>query len=448
MKGTIVTTSEKQGVLRTGSAALSFAPDAGAENRVLNLYPEVQYQAFEGLGGAVTDAAGYVYSKLTPAQRAEMVQRYFGGDGLRYRFVRVPIDSCDFSLGHYEAMGEATDAALASFSMERNGQYIFPLLEDIQAALGHPLPVMVSPWSPPAFMKSNKERNHGGTLLPEYYDLWARYICRFIQELRGRGYDVRALSVQNEPKAVQTWDSCVYTAAQERDFLARALYPALVAEGLDGLDIYVWDHNKERLYDRALALIDEETGSMIAGLALHWYSGDHFEALRLVRERFPDKKLLLSEACIEYNKYDPSDTLGSAFHYAHDLIGNLANGLNAFCDWNLLLDHQGGPNHVENYCEAPMMYDEQRGALRQNPSVQFLWHFGQFLAPGARRVAHTSYTPRIEAVAFRNPDGRLCLVASNPTTGDEEALLRLEGQVADILLPGRSLSTVVIEPEV
>lgn len=38
-----------------------------------------------------------------------------------------------------------------------------------------------------------------------------------------------------------------------------ALYPALKKHGLDKIEIYIWDHNKERLYERAVETIDSET---------------------------------------------------------------------------------------------------------------------------------------------------------------------------------------------
>ena len=112
------------------------------------------------------------------------------------------------------------------------------------------------------------------------------------------GYEVERISLQNEPKAVQTWDSCVYSAQQEKVFLKDYLIPELKSHGLEHIEVFIWDHNKERVFDRALELIDEETDSMIAGIAFHWYSGDHFEALDLFHEKYPEKKMILSESCL------------------------------------------------------------------------------------------------------------------------------------------------------
>ena len=143
---------------------------------------------------------------------------------------------------------------------------------------GKKLPVMLSPWSPPAFMKTNGSRNGGGKLRLEYADLWARYICKYIHEYRRRGVQVTRLSIQNEPNAAQTWDSCLYSAQEERDFLIKHLHPTLVENGLGDLEVFVWDHNKERMFERTAQCITTETDRMVAGVAFHWYSGDHFDA--------------------------------------------------------------------------------------------------------------------------------------------------------------------------
>ena len=169
---------------------LPFEPDQGEENQLLNLYPQVKYQSFEGFGGALTESAGYIYSLMNETNQEEMLSQYFSKDKMKYRIVRIPIDSCDFSLGHYEAVSQAQDINFDTFQLDRVEQYIFPLLEAAQKQYGDALEIMLSPWSPPAFMKSNGERNHGGKLKTEYYLAWAEYICRYIYEFRQRGYKV------------------------------------------------------------------------------------------------------------------------------------------------------------------------------------------------------------------------------------------------------------------
>ena len=232
-------------------------PDNGEENYLLNLYPSVTYQVFEGFGGALTESAGYVYQQMDEGQREELLREYFGEGNMNYRMVRIPIDSCDFSLGHYEAVEREGDRTFESFQLERVERYIFPLLRDAEKIYGGELEIMLTPWSPPACMKTNGDRNNGGELKPEYRKIWADYICRYIAEYRKRGCKVRRISLQNEPKAVQTWDSCTFTGAQEKEFLRDYLWPALQESGLSDLEIFIWDHNKERAFERACEIIDE-----------------------------------------------------------------------------------------------------------------------------------------------------------------------------------------------
>lgn len=435
----LVTTTDK----KCTEQILSFTPDDGRENQLINIYPQMIYQTFEGFGGAVTDSAGYMYSLLDDAQKQQLVNNYFGRDGMRYHLVRIPIDSCDFSLGHYEADSDPMDTAFEKFSFERVEKYILPLLDAAEAAYGDRLDIMLSPWSPPAAMKSNKERNNGGKLLPEYRAQWAQYICRYIVEYRARGYHVTKLTLQNEPKAVQTWDSCVYTAQEQKEFLRDYMWPALCEHGLADIEIYLWDHNKERVFEWAETIIDETTAHMVAGMAFHWYSGDHFEALRMIKERFPDKKLLLSEACIEFSKFAAEDGLANAQKYAHDMIGNLNEGMNTFLDWNLILDQEGGPNHVNNFCDAPYLYDIATQELKERDILSYLWHFTHFIEKGAVRIGVSRYTDELEVTAFAH-GGMITVVLLNRTDHSVPAYVRLDGQCAQLEIPAKSIATGVI----
>lgn len=445
MKLEFTTTTCENNIKKTETTKTVFADDNGRENELINLYPESKYQTMEGFGGAVTDSAGYVFSLMDESQKKQMLRKYFGKDGMKYNMVRIPIDSCDFSLAHYEADPDPDDDTFEHFSFERVEKYILPLLDAAEKEYGGKLDIMLSPWSPPASMKTNGERDHGGKLKPEYRKHWAEYICRYIEEYKRRGYRVTRLTMQNEPKAVQTWDSCIYTAEEEKEFLRDYMMPALRAHGLSDIEIYLWDHNKERVLEWAETIISGDTADMVAGMAFHWYSGDHFEALRMVRERFPDKKLLLSEACIEYSKYSAADYLGNAQKYAHDMTGNLNEGMSTFVDWNLILNEEGGPNHVGNFCDAPFLFDTKKHELREQNILDYIWHFSHFIEAGAVRIGASRYTDRLEVTAFEK-DGKISVVILNRTDDAIPAYIRLNNTCAKITAPARSISTGVVLP--
>lgn len=431
---------------------LSFLPDEGQENELINLYPQVQYQEMEGFGGAITDSAAYIYSLMEEEQKIEMLKQYFDTSNMKYRLVRIPIDSCDFSLEHYEADGEEIDnekidengERFRHFSFERVEKYILPMLDAAEKYYGGRLDIMLTPWSPPAYMKTNGQRNHGGKLKEKYRKRWAEYICRYIEEYKTRGYHVTKLTLQNEPKAVQTWDSCIYTAEEEKLFLRDYMWPTLLEHHLEDIEIYLWDHNKERAFEWAQQIIDEDTDKMIAGVAFHWYSGDHFEALRMIRENFPNKKLLLSEACIEYSKFKADDYLKNAQKYGHDMIGNLNEGMNTFLDWNLILDEKGGPNHVENYCDAPYLFDTKKRELAESNILGYLWHFSHFIEPGSVRIGFSRYTDKLEITAFRK-ENKMIVVMLNQTKETIPAYIRIGEECVKIMAEPESISSGVIE---
>ena len=252
------------------------------------------------------------------------------------------------------------------------------------------------------------------------------------------------ISVQNEPKAVQEWDSCIYTPEEEKVFLRDFLYPALEQHGLGEIEIFIWDHNKERAYERTEAILDRETEDMVSGVAFHWYSGDHFEALNLIRQIYPDKKLILSESCLEFGKYEKEAQQENAERLAHDMTGNLNHGMCGFYDWNILLDSEGGPNHTENFCDAPYLFDMEKQVLIKRKCLEYNWHFAHFIKPGAVRLAVTRYTDKLDITVWENPDGNIVFIILNREDGTMPCNLRIEGEeFAFHILPHTMISGII-----
>ncbi len=440
-------TTYENGKAETWTEEIQSVMDEGQEREAVNLFPDFTYQTLEGFGGTLTEAAAYTWHQMGEKVRMEFLEACYGKDGLGYTQARMAIDSCDACLGNYSAMDQEGDEELKSFSIKRDEKYILPFLRAAEKVKGESLSVMLSPWSPPPFMKTNGEKNHGGKLLEKYYGLWADYLCRFVEEYRKNDVSVKRLSVQNEPDATQIWDSCRYDAEEEKRFLKYFLYPAMKRRGLTEVELFIWDHNKERALERTLAVIDEETRSMVKGVAFHWYSGDHFEALDMIRERFPEKKLLFSEGCVEYSRFSSADQLSNARMYGHDIAGDLNHGACAFIDWNILLNSQGGPNHVNNFCDAPMMYDVVTGRLVKKLSYTYIGHFSRYLLPGSVRIGMSRYTDEIDVTAFKRPDHKLAAVLMNRTERDMPVYLRLQGQLVKLTVPGDGIGTALLELE-
>ena len=419
---------------------------------VINVYPEVSYQKVRGFGGALTEAAAHVYGQMGKKQRAAIMEDCYGENGLRYNIGRIHMNSCDFALGNYTYIEEG-DTKLQTFDISHDRKEILPMITDAnkthkkwvkEKGIGETgMKFLVSPWSPPAFMKTNGEMNHGGKLKEEYYATWADYFVKFIEEYRREGVDIAWLTVQNEPMAVQTWDSCIYTSEEESRFVRDYLGPALDKAGLSDIGIFVWDHNKEEAYQRFKEVVsDEKTRNYVMGEAVHWYTGDHFETLEMVRKMYPDKEIFFTEGCVEYSRFADSGEVQKAQMYAHDILGNLNAGINASLDWNLLLDSEGGPNHVGNFCAAPIMCNPEKDSYEKRLIYYYIVQFSRYIREGAVRIGTSRYTDGIEVTGFINPDKERVIVLLNKTDEVKPYALREEGEGICGELAPHSIQTI------
>lgn len=406
----------------------------------VSIYPQCRYQRFEGFGGAFTEAAAHSWEQLPEARQKAFLDCYFGPEGLGYRRGRVHIGSCDFALGNYACRSGPEDEG---FDTARDDQRLIPMILAAQAAAGEPIGLLLSPWSPPAFMKTNGDMNHGGALKPECRASWAACMARYAAHYRAQGCDVQYISVQNEPAAVRTWDSCIYSAREEGEFAAGYLAPALRNAGCGDVKILAWDHNKEILPYRGLeTLAVPGAEGAVSGFAVHWYTGDHFGALAAARSLWPDKELWFTEGCVEYSRFDGMTPLEKAEMYAHDILGNLNGGVNGSLDWNLLLDAKGGPNHVGNFCEAPVMLTQDGKDFTLMDEYWYIGQFSRFIRPGAVRLGVSAWTAGVEVTAFENSDGGRAAVLLNRTDRDLPASLTQDGAEGyTVLLPAHSIAT-------
>ena len=410
--------------------------DSEQKTEAMNLllvYPEISKQSIKGFGGAFTESSAYNWSLLSKDKQEQFVKDYFSKAGLAYNLGRIHMNSCDFALGNYSYLAE-NDTSLKTFDISHDEKLIIPLIQ--KAKDYQDIELLMSPWSPCAFMKDNQEMNNGGKLLAGYYDLWASYYVKFIQEYQARGIEIANLTIQNEPEAKQTWDSCLFTAQEELK-LARIIKSKLQQVGLK-TKLYGWDHNKENLLNRAQVLLQDDT---FDGLAVHWYTGDHFENISLTKELYPNIDIIFSEGCVEYSRFVKDDAVSHANMYAHDMIGDFKAGISAFYDWNLLLDAQGGPNHVGNFCEALIMLDDN--GYHKNLTYYYMGHFSKFVKPQAKVIASSCYTNKLETVAFKNPDGQIVVVILNPNSNKQVVNVKVANELISLEVQPNSILTVV-----
>jgi glucosylceramidase len=411
--------------------------------------PTKTFQTFIGIGGALTDAAAETFAKLPKDKQQQFLEAYYSREkGIGYTLARTNIHSCDFSSGSYTYVSEG-DRDLNSFSIDHDRQYRIPFIKQVQAMAGKDFTLYASPWSPPAWMKDNNNMLFGGKLKKEFYQPWANYFVKFIKAYEAEGIPVWGITIQNEPMARQIWESCIWTAEEERDFLKNNLGPTLAREGLGDKKIIVWDHNRDLLYQRAnTVLSDPEAAKYAWGVGFHWYETwtggqPQFENLKRVNETFPGKHLLFTEGCngpFNMSKiYDWS--LGES--YGRSMINDFNNGTVGWTDWNVLLDEQGGPNHVKNFCFAPVHADTRTGELIFTNEYYYIGHFSKFIYPGAKRIVSSSTRSQLLTTAFRNPDGSIAVVVMNNSGQSTPYHLWVGGKAAAITALPHSISTMV-----
>jgi glucosylceramidase len=447
----VYTTAESTGFRLTPTDTLTFQPAAPVSEAQLYVFvdPRRTFQTMIGIGGALTDAAAETFAKLPAARQDELIAAYYSTDrGIGYTLARTNIHSCDFSSESYTYVREG-DTTLASFDIAHDLRYRIPLIKRAMAATGNRLKLFASPWSPPAWMKDNHDMLHGGHLIPAFYGVWARYFAKFIKSYRQAGVPIWAITIQNEPLATQTWESCVFQAADERDFLKHALGPVMAEQGLRDVNIIVWDHNRDFIVHRAQTILDDpEAAPYVWGIGFHWYedwSGGTqlYDNVALVHQIYPDKHLLFTEgtpASFDSTAY-ARWSLGEA--YGRSMIHDFNAGTEGWTDWNILLDERGGPNHVGNFCFAPIHADTRTGKLIYTNSYYYIGHFSKFMRPGARRVLASPSRSMLLTTAFLNDDGRVVVVVMNPTSTRGEYHLVVGTASIRIASRPHSIQTVV-----
>jgi len=413
--------------------------------------PSRKFQTLVGIGGAITDASAETYAKLSKEKQKEIIQKYYDPkNGIGYSLARTNIHSCDFSSGSYTYVDE-NDAALKSFSVAHDKQFRIPMIKQAIAQAGGKLTLYASPWSPPAWMKDNNNMLKGGKLLPKYYQSWANYYVKFVKAYEAEGIPVWGLSVQNEPMATQTWESCIYTAEEERDFIKKYLGPTLQKSGMAGKKLIAWDHNRDLMYQRASTILsDPEAAKYVWGIGFHWYEswtggGNIYDNVRRVNESFPGKSLIFTEGCAESFKFTDMYSWKWGERYGTSMINDFNNGTVAWTDWNILLDETGGPNHVGNFCFAPVHADTRTGELHYLSSYYYIGHFSKFIRPGAKRIVSSASRGQFLTTAFINPDGKVAVVVMNQSNDKIPYRLWIAGQAAEITSLPHSIQTLVVE---
>ncbi|MEO6818974.1 MAG: glycoside hydrolase family 30 protein, partial [Ginsengibacter sp.] len=448
---TVYTTAENTSFKITETERLSFKDFGQPVETQICIFvdPSKTFQTFLGIGGALTDAAAETFFKLNKSKQEEFLKAYYDKtNGIGYTLARTNIGSCDFSSGSYTYIQEG-DSLLNTFDISHDKQFKIPFIKQAMSAAGGKLTLVTTPWSPPAFMKTNNNLLRGGKLKPEYFNSWAKYYTKFIKAYESENIPVWGISIQNEPMATQSWESCIYTAEDERDFLKNYLGPMMAKSGYADKKIIGWDHNRDLLYQRASTLLnDPEAAKYLWGIGFHWYETwaggkPMYNNVKLVHETYPDKNLLFTEGCPEKFSFDSLKNWSLGERYGENMINDFNNGTVGYIDWNILLDEKGGPNHVGNFCFAPIHANTKTGELIYTNSYYYIGHFSKFISPGAKRIAGSSSRSSLLTTSFQNKDGKIATVVMNDSDKKINYFLWVNGKAAEVNSPAHSIQTLV-----
>jgi glucosylceramidase len=431
--------STRQLLSRTGFRAFEPLEQPDENYPTIMVDDDKTFQTIEGFGGAFTDASAIAFGKLPKDVQKQFLKECFDPvEGNGYNLCRTTIHSCDYSDEMYTYDDVEGDKDLKHFSIEHDFQFRIPMIKDAMEVSKGNLRFFASPWSPPGWMKTNNEMKHGGKLKPEYYQTWADYFVKYVQAYETAGIPMWGLTVQNEAMATQVWESCIFSANEEKDFVRDYLGPTLHKNKLADIKLMIWDHNRGIMYQRAeSAYEDPEASKYIWGTAFHWYVGNHFENVRMVHDAYPDKKLLYTEAGMR-------GTWQSAINLAKNIILDLNNWANGWVFWNLILDQTNGPRHAGGlYGSNIVNADLTTGTIAYNPPHFVFGHFSRFIKPGAKRIPCTSNSDDFIATAFLNPDGKIAVEILNLKNTEQMGQMWFEGKVIKFTSPANGLMTII-----
>ena len=393
---------------------------------------DIELGAWQGLGGAITESTAYNFSKLSKDKRQKLIDAYYGKNGLDYRWCRLSIGSNDFCLEPYQYTRKTS---LRDFNILHDKRWVLRMLKPVLQQKD--LQIIASPWSPPACLKTTHLQRFGGHLKPWRYRTYARYIRKWLDAYGTEGVKIRYITPQNEPRAVQVWESCVYSYRAQRRLAKR------LASALDGLDtqILLWDHNKKELTKVADQLL-KEPNPKVAGLCYHWYEGTCPEQMWQVRQKYPDIVMLGSEMCVGFSPYDPQDWATAANPYYYEIMSDINTGAIAFLDWNMLLDWQGGPSYCQNYVKSPVILNEKGDDFILTPIYDALKKFNQLFPAGSQIVRCDYESKDVAAIARKTKTGYKAIIA-NVSGVDQDVVIQLSGKKQKLTLKPLEITSVI-----
>jgi len=427
---------------RLAEHSVSWANINSSVGAVITIDRNIKYQQIIGFGGAFTDAAGINIAKLSEEAQRNLISSYYSPEGSEYNIGRVNIGGCDFSDRPYTYCDTEGDTDLLSFNLTHDDHlFKIPYIKMAKEVSEKEVLMFGSPWSAPAWMKSNNALNGQGYLLPEYYQTWADYYVKFLDAYLEEGIPMWGLTAQNEPLDGLfpdfTFNCMGWNATTQATWIGQNLGPSLDAAGYGDVTLMAFDDQRPLLYGWANEVMENlDAAGYVDGWAVHWYT-DFLGGpgvLDTVHEKYPEKFIFFSEACTGSYPWDLQKVLLGSWErgqeYINDIITNLNHWSTGWTDWNLALDMNGGPNWANNFVDAPIIVNPETDEFYKQPMYYALAHFSKFLPEGSFRVNSImgGYdSERIRSVALERPDGNLVLIVTNEHM-DQTIRIRIDNE--------------------
>jgi len=385
-------------------------------------------QTILGFGGAFTDAAGINIASLSTKTQENLISAYFGPTGIEYNTGRINMGGCDFSDRQYTYCDVPGDVNLTSFNLTHDDNiYKIPYIKMAKQKSRKELKLMASPWSAPAWMKSNNALNGMGYLLPEYYQSWANYFVKFLDSYKEEGIEFWGVTSQNEPLDGNLPDfsfNCMgWTPKTQTEWIAKHLGPTLHAAGYESVKLMAYDD--QRIFLRAWVdeiMANPEASKYVSGWAIHWYLDFLGFAFTLdqVHNMFPDKFILYTEACTGSNPWDLTKVLLGSWErgqmYVNSILESLNHWSTGWTDWNLALSMSGGPNWADNQVDSPIIVNPTTDEFYKNPMYYAMGHFSKFIPENSQRIGTTvsgSDSAKIQVATMETPENTTVIVLTN-----------------------------------
>ncbi|GMK40073.1 hypothetical protein PCCS19_31280 [Paenibacillus sp. CCS19] len=430
--------------LLSAESGITFAADGAAVNPTIEVDEHTTYQSIEGFGAAFTDSSTWlIQNKLDEASRNELMNKMFGRTGgIGISYMRLPMGSTDFALNNYtydDIAPGTTDENLDHFSIAHDQAYIIPTIKQA-LAINPDLKIMATPWSAPAWMKTN-ESLIKGKLKPEYYAVYAQYFVKFIQAYEAEGIAIDAITLQNEPHFEPGGYPGMRMEPADQAAFVKVLGPAFQAAGIT-TKIIVWDHNWDEPNYPIDVLNDAEAKPYIAGSAFHGYAGS-VDSQAFVHDQHPDKDIYFTES----SGGEFANVFGDnvAWDVQNLIIGATRNWAKTSLKWNIALDENHGPTNGGCMdCRGFVTIDSQTGSYKLNEEYYAFGHASQFVLPGAVRIKSNTFgAGSIESAAFRNPDDSKVLIALNSSKQSQLFKVRWGTQSFTYTLSAGAVATFV-----